>query len=104
MDPKQNQLDAKLDRLIEIYKLQAQLADSISARQITINRFYQIILSGLILIFLALLQNKGTLFSEEPSELIIEQSMIIIGMLGLHLSWMWCVSADIYLEIEFPKI
>ncbi len=51
MNEELEQSDGNQGQLIEIYKLQAQLANSISGRRITINRFYIVVMSGLVLIF-----------------------------------------------------
>ena len=54
---KQDQLEqsnGNQDQLIEIYKLQSQLASSISNRRITIHKFYLLLMSGLALIFPAI--------------------------------------------------
>ena len=45
--------------LIEIYKLHAELADSISKQRYIANRFYMLILSGLAVLFSAFLQRKN---------------------------------------------
>ena len=51
MNEEQGQSNGNQGQLIEIYKLQAQLSNSISNRRITINRFYMLVMSGLVLIF-----------------------------------------------------
>ena len=60
------ELAVQQNQLLEIYKIQAQLTNSISNRRTTTNRFYQVLLSGLIIILTALLQNK----SGEPVQLL----------------------------------
>lgn len=104
MASKQNQSDTKLDRLVEIYKLQTRLTSDISNRRITTNRFYQVLLSGLILIFFTFLQHRGKFFSEEAmNKLVIEKTMIVVGILGAYLSWIWCLSVNAYLELNSRK-
>ena len=49
-------MDGKQERLVEIYKLQAQLTNSVSNRRTTTNRFYIVVMSGLILIFSTLIE------------------------------------------------
>ena len=45
--------------LLEIYKLHAELADSVSKQRATANRFYILILSGLAVLFSTFLQHKN---------------------------------------------
>ena len=45
--------------LIEIYKLHATLADSVSRQRGTTNRFYLLLMSGLSVLFSALLQLRN---------------------------------------------
>ena len=81
------QADGNQDQLIEIYKLQAQLANSISTRRITINRFYVLLMSGLVLIFPA--------FFKLPTEIrnLISIEFLILGLplLGITLSVAWFI-------------
>ena len=51
MNEEMEQSDGNQNQLIEIYKIQVQLANSISSRRITINRFYILVMSGLALMF-----------------------------------------------------
>ena len=44
--------------LLEIYKLHAELADSVSKQRGTANRFYMLVLLGLVVLFSAFLQRK----------------------------------------------
>ena len=99
MDPKQEQLDAKQTRLLEIYKLHTQQVNNISNRRVTTNRFYQVLLSGLIVVFIAFLQNKNN----EVVQLPIESVMEVLGALGLLLSWSWCMSVESYLLLNSRK-
>ena len=48
-----NNMDEKQE-LLEIYKLHAELADSVSRQRGTANRFYMLILSGLAVLFFCL--------------------------------------------------
>jgi len=45
--------------LLEIYKLHAELADSVSKQRGTANRFYMLVFSGLAVLFSAFLQRKN---------------------------------------------
>ena len=45
--------------LLEIYKLHAELADSVSKQRETANRFYMLVLSGLSVLFSAFLQRRN---------------------------------------------
>ena len=91
--------DENQSQLIEIYKLHTQLANNISNRRVTTSRFYQVLLSGLIVVFIAFLQNKNDAAVQLPIELVIE----ILGALGLLLSWSWCMSVESYLLLNSRK-
>ena len=112
MDAEQGQTKTNQDQLLEIYKLHAQLADSVSTRRTTINRFYQVILSGLTLIFLALLQRKKSIIPEELSidtinqymlDFIIEQFAVVLGFFGSTLAMLWSITIDTYLRLNSRK-
>ena len=104
MNEKQNgNMDGKQERLVEIYKLQAQLTNSISNRRTTTNRFYILVMSGLTLIFSTFLQNKDKLPGELLSIISIEQLIVALGVLGLSLSWIWCISINSYLRVNSRK-
>ena len=104
MNEKQNEnIDGRQERLIEIYKLQAQLTNNISNRRTTTNRFYIVVMSGLILIFSTFLQNKEKLPTELLNIVSIEQLIVILGVLGLSLSWIWCISVNSYLRVNSRK-
>lgn len=104
MSPEQKQSDAELNRLVEIYKFQAQLTSDIDNLQTTTNRFYQLLLSGLVLIFITFLQYKSNIFPEESvDELFIQKIMILGGILGASLSWTWSLSIDSYLKLKAQK-
>ena len=104
MNEKQNEnMDGKQERLVEIYKLQAQLTNNISNRRTTTNRFYIVVMSGLILIFSTFLQNKDKLPTELLNIVSIEQLIVILGVLGLSLSWIWCISVNSYLRVNSRK-
>ena len=96
-------MDSKQEQLLEIYKLQAQLVNSISNRRTTTNRFYIVVMSGLTLIFSTFLQNKDKLPVELLSVVSIEQLIAAFGVLGLSLSWVWCISINSYLRVNSRK-
>ena len=99
MNEELEQSDGNKDQLIEIYKLHTQLVNNISNRRVTTNRFYQVLLSGLIVVFIAFLQNKNDAVVQLPIESVIE----ILGALGLLLSWSWCMSVESYLLLNSRK-
>ena len=103
MNEKQKELDGKQDRLIEIYKLQAQLANHISNRRTTTNRFYLLVMSALTLIFSALLRNIDKLPLELLELISIEWIIVSFGVLGITLSWIWCLSINSYLRVNSRK-
>ena len=81
------QSESSKDQLIEIYKLQSQLAISISNRRTTIHKFYMLLMSGLTLIFPA--------FFKLPTEIrnLISIEFLILGLplLGITLSVTWFI-------------
>ena len=103
MDDKHEALDGKQDRLIEIYKLQAQLANNISNRRTTTNRFYLLVMSALTVIFSALLRNLDKLPKELVDIVSVEWIIVSLGVLGITLSWIWCLSINAYLRVNSRK-
>lgn len=93
------QSNGNQDQLIEIYKLQAQLANSISNRRITINRFYILVMSGLALIFAA--------FFKLPTEIqkLMSIGDLVVGLafLGVTLSLAWFVLINSNLRLSMIK-
>lgn len=90
-DEKQDQLLDQVgeipNQLIEIYKLQAQLANSVSNRRSIIHKFYMLVMSGLTLIFPA--------FFKLPAEIrdLVSIEFLILGLplLGITLSVTWFI-------------
>lgn len=112
MEAKQEQLEAKQNQLLEIYKLHTQIANNVSTRRTAINRFYQVILSGLTLIFLVLLQRKTGVIPRELSfdvinqyklDSIIELFAVFLGFFGSCLAWLWAMTIDNYLRLNSRK-
>ena len=93
------QSESSRDQLIEIYKLQSQLAVSISNRRTTIHKFYLLLMSGLALIIPA--------FFKFPTgvrdQLSIEFLVISIGVLGIFLSVTWFVLINSNLRLSMLK-
>ena len=85
----------KQQELIEIYKLHVQLADSVSNRRTTTNRFYMLVLSGLAVIFSALLQRKNGV----P----LSWLTVGFGLLGISLAAAWCVVIRSYRQLNSRK-
>ena len=99
MDAEQGQTKTNQDQLLEIYKLHAQLASSASNRRTATNRFYQLALSGVLLLFFTAVQHKDKILPEELSKkLTTEILMIGLGYVGLYLSWIWFISIDTLLD------
>ena len=94
MDIEQGQSNVKQDQLLEIYKIHVEQANNISNRRTTINRFYQVFLSGLVVIFAATLQNKNGESVKLLSGISIEWIMLVLGGLGMWLTLIWCISVD----------
>ena len=83
-DPSE-QSNGNQSQLIEIYKIQSQLANSVSTRRSTIHKFYMLLMSGLMLIIPA--------FFKLPTEIqnLISIEILILGLplLGITLSATW---------------
>ena len=99
LDEQQEKSDSNQDQLIEIYKLQAQLANSISNRRITINRFYILVMSGLVLLFPAYFK----LPDEIRDVVSIELLMIGAALLGTTLSLAWFILINSNLRLSMLK-
>ena len=98
----QDQLDqsnGNQDQLIEIYKLQSQLASSISNRRITIHKFYLLLMSGLALI----LPTFFKLPAEIQSQVSIGFLMIGVSLLGIPLCLTWFILINTNLRMIMLK-
>ncbi len=82
-------------KLLEIYKLHAELADSISKQRATANRFYILVLSGLAVLFSTFLQHK--------SGIPIGWLMVSFGFLGLLLAVAWHGVIRSYRQLNTAK-
>ena len=105
-DPSQDQSNEELkqsdgnqDQLIEIYKLQAQLANSISNRRTTIHRFYILVMSGLALIFPAFFKLPDEIQKSMPIELLL----LGLALLGIVLSLTWFILINSNLRLSMLK-
>ena len=105
-DENQNQVNEELeqsessrDQLIEIYKIQSQLANSISNRRITIHKFYLLLMSGLVLIFPAYFKLPDGI----QHLLSIEHLIIGAALLGITLSLAWFILVNSNLRQNIIK-
>lgn len=87
------------DQLFEIYKLQSQLASSISNRRITIHKFYLLLMSGLALI----LPTFFKLPAEIQSQVSIGFLMIGVSLLGIPLCLTWFILINTNLRMSMLK-
>ena len=87
------------DQLIEIYKLQSQLADNISNRRVTIHKFYLLLMSGLALIFPTFFK----LPTEIWSQVAIEFLLVGVALLGIPLSVVWFILINSNLRLCMLK-
>ena len=85
----------KKQELLEIYKLHAELADSVSKQRATANRFYILILSGLAVLFSTFLQHKNGV----P----LGWLMIGFGVFGLLLAVAWHGVIRSYRQLNTAK-
>ena len=81
--------------LLEIYKLHAELADSVSRQRGTTNRFYLLLMSGLFVLFPALLRFKNGV----PLGVL----MIGFGLLGTLLAVAWYIHIRSYRQLNTGK-
>ncbi|MDE0326675.1 MAG: hypothetical protein OXN27_22330 [Candidatus Poribacteria bacterium] len=81
--------------LLEIYKLHAELADSVSKQRATANRFYILVLSGLAVLFSTFLQRKNGV----PLGWI----MIGFGAFGVLLALAWYIVIRSYCQLNSGK-
>ena len=81
--------------LIEIYKLHAELADSVSKQRSTANRFYMLVLSGLAVLFSAFLQRKDGV----P----LGWLMVGFGVFGMLLAAAWYIVIRSYRQLNSGK-
>ncbi len=88
-------MDSKQQELLEIYKLHAQLADNVSNRRATANRFYMLVLSGLVVLFSALTQRQNGI----PLGCL----MVGFGLFGMLLAAAWYVVIRSYRQLNTGK-
>ena len=81
--------------LLEIYKLQSNLADSVSRQRGTTNRFYLVLMSGLSVLLSTLSQWK------KPPPL--AESMVSFGLLGMLLAAAWYIHIRSYRQLNSGK-
>lgn len=81
--------------LIEIYKLHAELADSVSKQRGTANRFYMLVLSGLAVLFSTFLQRKNGV----P----LGWLMVGLGVFGMLLAAAWYIVIRSYRQLNSGK-
>ena len=84
------------DRLLEIYKLHAELVDRVSQRREGANRLFVSLQVGLA-VFLAALLRFG--FGDTPENLVLG----LIGALGILLSFSWFVVIRSYRQLNTEK-
>lgn len=81
--------------LLEIYKLHAGLADSVSKQRATANRFYILVLSGLAVLFSAFLQHENGV----P----LGWLMVGFGLFGMLLAVAWYIIIRSYRQLNSGK-
>ena len=81
--------------LLEIYKLHAELADSVSKQRATANRFYILVLSGLAVLFSTFLQRKNGV----P----LGWLMVGFGAFGMLLASAWFIVIRSYCQLNSGK-
>ena len=81
--------------LLEIYKLHANLADSVSRQRGKTNRFYLLLISALSALFSALLRPQAAP-AAQPLE-------IVFGLLGMFLAAAWYIHIRSYRQLNSGK-
>ena len=81
--------------LLEIYKLHAELADSVGKQRSTANRFYMLVLSGLAVLFSAFLRRENGL----P----LGWLMVSFGIFGMLLASAWYIVIRSYRQLNSGK-
>lgn len=82
--------------LLEIYKLHVEMADRASNRRLQINRFYIVLLSGLLTLSSLLVQKD--IFTKY-SEIVL----IPLSVLGIMLCVVWCTNIRSYEQLNSGK-
>ena len=85
----------KDQELLEIYKLHAELADSISKQRVATNRFYILVYSGLAVLFSAFLQHKNGV----P----LGWLMVGFGVFGVLLAFAWYIVICTFRQLNWGK-
>lgn len=88
--------DSEQDQLLDIYKLNAELADRVSQRREGANRLYVSLHVGLV-VFIAALLRFG--FGDAPERLVLTT----IGGVGALLSVSWLVVIRSYRQLDTEK-
>ena len=102
MNEQQYRSDAELTRLMDIYKIHVQELNNISTQRMVVNRFYQLLLTGIALAFFTFLQ-LGTKFLPEAFPIDLKESVVIMRFLGGALAWVWGVSMNSILKLSARK-
>ena len=88
--------DADADRLLELYKLHADLADRVSQRREGANRLYVSVLAGMVA-FLTVSIRIGV------EGLLSDLVLVLTGIFGAVLSVSWCVVIRSYRQLNSGK-
>ncbi len=88
--------NSEQDRLLEIYKLHAELADRVSQRREAANRLYVSLHVG-ILLFMAAMLRFG--FGDIPEKLVL----VVLSLFGAALSISWFVIIRSYRQLNSLK-
>ena len=92
MDEKQ---EGEKQELLEIYKLHAELANSVTKQRGTTNRFFILVFSGLAVLFSAFLQRKNGV----P----LGWLLIGFGTFGMLLALAWYIAIRSYCQLNSGK-
>ena len=87
------------DSILEQYKLYVEMADRISERRMSTNRFYMTLLSGL-LIMISFVVNKDNINALADQQFII---YLATGILGVLVCIIWYVNIRSYRQLNTAK-
>ena len=91
----EHELMDEKQELLEIYRIHAELADSVSRQRGTANRFYMLVLSGLVVLFSALIQRQNGI----PLGVL----MVGFGVFGMLLAAAWYIVIRSYRQLNSGK-
>ena len=94
--------DAALTRLMDIYKVHVQQLSNISNQRLTTHRFYQLLLSGMLVVFVGFMQHGSTVLPN-VSERCLQNILLNIRFAGVLIAWVWAMTTNSSLRLVARK-